>query len=325
MHDSVREADRAPPRGYRVARRLMSEQIMHRFTPLALLAGLVRRTWLVAALTVVTCAAFAANAASALIEADYLIPAPRAVPPPVRRVRAPPTAPPVLRDGEQLVGRDMFCSSCTPGDPAAPAAGTVLGSAVLIAIELGQDARATVRVVASEVQGSWGVGDAIPGLGRVDRIGRRSIEVIDGSGHRGRLALLDAAAGGGPVTAMTENPPAARPWADRIKKLDEQNYEVDRSLVRELVSAGARPGGPRFLPIVQGGEVKGVQLSAVRSGSILFELGLRDRDTLSAIDGAPLKALDQLLDIYAKLDQLSAVELSGTRGGRPLVRTLRLR
>jgi hypothetical protein len=35
--------------------------------------------------------------------------------------------------------------------------------------------------------------------------------------------------------------------------------------------------------------------------------------------------LQQLLDLYAGLDQLSTVEVSGTHAGKPLVRVLRLR
>ncbi|HEX2691844.1 MAG TPA: hypothetical protein VHN14_34780, partial [Kofleriaceae bacterium] len=182
-----------------------------------------------------------------------------------------------------------------------------------------------------EVQGSWGLGDTIPGLGAIDRIGPTSIELVDGAGHRGRLSLLGlpglstTAAGGGSGTAMPASPPAADAWADRIKKLDDQNYEVDRNLVRELVTGAAKPGGMRFVPKLDHGEVKGVRIFGVTASSIPFALGLKNGDTLEAIDGAPLKDLNQLLDLYAKLDQLSAVELSGTRAGTPLVRTLGLR
>jgi S1-C subfamily serine protease len=182
-------------------------------------------------------------------------------------------------------------------------------------------------VLASEVQGSWGIGDTIPGLGQVGRIAPKWIELVDPAGHRGRLSLLglEPAAGRGSDTAISESPPAAAPWSARIKKLDDQNYEVDRDLVRELVTGAAKPGGMRFLPKLDHGEVKGVRVYGVTSSSIPFALGLANGDTLEAIDGAPLKDLNQLLELYAKLDQLSAVELSGTRAGKPLARTLRLR
>ena len=295
---------------------------MQRIALPSLFAGLARRTWLVTAIAVVSCAAFAAHAATALVDAATVGPtrgtAPRAeVPPPSAR-------PPALPEGGQLVERNMFCSSCALTGASSPAA-VPPSSAVLIAIDIGHEARATVHVLATEVQGSWGIGDAIPGLGQVDRIGPMWLEIVDGAGHRARLSLLDAAAGDGPRPTVPERAPAvADPLADRIKKLDDQNYDIDRNLVRELVSAGARPGGPRFMPLVENGEVKGVRLFAVKPGSVPAALGLKNGDTLSAIDGAPLVNLNQLLELYSKLDQLGAVELSGTRAGKPLVRTLRL-
>jgi len=293
--------------------------------------GLVRRTWVVTAITVISCAAFAARAATSIVAADYLAPG-RGDPGPAHPAPAPRTAIPTghhLRTNtQQLVERNMFCSSCAPASVANAAAGFVLQPAVLIATGIGGEPRATVHVLASEVQGSWGLGEKIPGLGQLDRISSTWIELVDDTGHRGRLSLLglpDTAAGGGPRTAMLESPPAADPLADRIKKLDDQNYEVERSLVRDLVTGATKPGGVRFVPKLDHGEVKGVRVFGVTPGSIPFALGLKNGDTLEAIDGAPLKDLNQLLDLYAKLDQLSAVELSGTRGGKPLVRTLRLR
>jgi type II secretory pathway component PulC len=181
-----------------------------------------------------------------------------------------------------------------------------------------------VRVVGTEVQGSWGVGDAIPGLGQLDRIGPMWIEVVDGAGHRGRLSLLDAVATGDPAPSP-DRPPAVQRWAGRFNKLGEQDYEVDRALVRELVTAAGQPGAVPMIPVFDHGEIKGVRLGRVTAESIQAALGLKTGDILTAIDGAPLKTLDQLLDLYARLDQLSAVELSGTRGGKPLIRTLRLR
>jgi hypothetical protein len=295
---------------------------------LRLVSGVARRTWLLTTITVATCAAFAAHAATAIIAADHLLPGPSppqtaaggAVRPRPRPERTPP------------VERNIFCSSCGPAG-AAPGAsvdlaiGGGLPPAVLIATELAAEARATVRIVGTDVQGSWGVGDAIPGLGQLERIAPKWIEVIDGAGHRGRLSLVDAAVG--PVADLA--PPPSGPatpgqrWAGRLTKLSEQDYEVERSLVRELVSTAGRPGGVPMIPVFENGEIKGVRVGRVREDSIQDALGLKTGDVLNAINDAPIKTLDQLLDLYARLDQLSAVELSGTRAGKPLVRTLRLR
>lgn len=291
-----------------------------RWVAARLLRELLRRTWVIAAITVVVCAAFAARAAAALVDADYLTPVPRGALPP----RPPPPAPPRLRpkDGP-LVDRNPFCSSCAPDAAPGQAPGLVLPGE-LIATDIDREARATVRVPASQVQGSWGVGDAIPGLGRVERIAPTWIEIVDGVGRRGRLSLREAA-GGARGTAMPESTPAADAPPLRVRKIDDQTYEVERSLVRDLVTGAQSARGVRPVPVLDHGEIKGIQLFGVGSGTIPFELGLRNRDTLTAIDGVPLKSAQQLFDLYAKLDQLSSVELSGTRGGEPLVRTLRLR
>jgi hypothetical protein len=301
---------------------------MQRFT--ALVIALARRTWVITAATVVICSAFAARGATALIDAQVLTPGPSAG---ARSIAHVPQRPPVRPKDGLSVERNPFCSSCSPADASGGvgmgAAGVGVGAigtpAVLIATDMGADWRATVRVVGSDVQGSWGIGDAIPGLGQVDRIGPMWIELVDGAGRRGRLSLLEAA-GGDHGAPQPDRPPAvASRWAGRLEKLGEQDYIVDRALVRELVTAGSRPGGLRMVPIFDNGEIKGVRLGVVPRDSIPFALDLRTGDTLTAIEGAPLKSLDQLLDLYARLDQLGAVELSGTRAGKPLVRTLRLR
>lgn len=173
------------------------------------------------------------------------------------------------------------------------------------------------------MQGDWGVGEAIPGLGRLDRVGATWAEIVDGAGRRGRLSLLDAAAGRGPDTAMPGRAPAA--WGGPIRPIDDQTYEVDRSLIRELVTGVIRPGSLRLIPSFDHGALTGIRLLGATAGSLAAAVGLASGDVLIAINGAPIQSAQQLLDLYAGLDQLTTVELSGTRRGRPLTRTLRLR
>lgn len=302
------------------------------------LRAVVCRTWLLASITVVCCTALAARATAALVDAGYLTEGPGAAP--ARPV--PPPPPSRLRpDGTQLVERNMFCSSCGPPGAASapPAGGTLALPAELLAIDVNHEARATVRVAASEVQGSWGTGDTIPGLGHIDRFGPTWVEIIDDGGRRGRLSLLDPGpqGSGGPSSDGRQPPPGpiagdpgscgptAAGWIDRIRRLDDQSYEVDRELVRELVTGASKAGSVRAVPVFENGEIKGIRLLGVTPCTTAGAVGLASRDLLIAIDGAPLKNLQQLFDLYARLDHLSVVELSGTRAGRPLVRTLRLR
>ena len=217
--------------------------------------ALARRTWIVSVITVVSCAGLAARAASSIVAAS--------LPPevPDLPVRGRPTTPAVVPSGatrrtsagDQLVERNMFCSSCSALGSPAPAADFALTPAVLIETSVGPEPRATVRVVSSEVQGSWGLGETIPGLGLVHRIAPQWIELVDASGHHGRLPLLpslEPAAGRGSDTAMSESPPAAAPWSARITRLDDQRYEVDRGLIRELVTGVAKADGVRPVPIL---------------------------------------------------------------------------
>ena len=286
--------------------------------------GLVRRPWLFTLFTVGVCAGFAARAAGALVEARYLADAPgpalRPAPWPT-----PPTRPP-RPDGSQLVARDMFCSQCAPGGSDL-AADPTMARAILIATSLGREPRATVAIPATAVQGAWGVGEAIPGLGRLDRVGTTWAEIFDGAGRRGRLSLLDAAAGRGPDTAMPGRAPAA--WGGRIRPIDDQTFEVDRSLVRELVTGVTQPGNLRLIPTFDHGALTGIRLLGATPGSLPAAIGLASGDVLVAVNGAPIQSAQQLLDLYSRLypgpDQLTTLELSGTRRGQPLARTLRLR
>jgi len=294
-----------------------------------LFAGLARRTWVVMLATHVTCVVFAASALGSIIEASYLapeasaakLPAPRAVEPakPANRRRERP-------DGRELVSRNMFCSSCTPVNNAeAATADTYTPDAILIATSVGEDPRATVRVPATEVQGSYGLGETISGIGKVDRIGWRSIDVVDDRGRRGKLDLLDhlpvgAAGAATPVSAAEPDP-----FDGRVKKIDDHTFEVDRALVKEMVTGAVKPGNMRIQPISDEDGLKGLKLFGVKSTAIASKVGLQNGDMLTAINNTKITGAQSLLDVYTRIDTTTTLELDGTRGDKPLALTLRLR
>jgi hypothetical protein len=290
----------------------------------SLARGLVRRTWILGIVTVLVCSAFAAHAASSIVEAEAFAPSnasPR-VSPPVAPPAAPTRAP---RDGADLVARNMFCSTCEPPDPGPTGVSAKFSGkpAILIATAIGKEPRATVRVPETEVQGDWGLGDRIPGVGTIDRIGPVSIDVLDAANVRATLRLFEL-----PVDPKKETPreEPADPYADSIKKIDDKTYEVRRELVRELVTGVQKPGKVRMMPIVnKDGEVGGVRVYGVTAGSLPAAIGLKSADTIDSINGEQIKSAQQLLDLYAKIDQLQIVELGGKRAGKPLAIELRLR
>jgi len=292
------------------------------------------RRWVLTAATVAVCAIFAAKTAASLIEADMLVPsAYAAAPEPARVVKKPAPAKAKL-DGNILAERNIFCSECVPEKPSSNS-GIYRGEpAMLIATTVADSGRrATLRVLSTEVQGSWGLDEKVPGVGKLTRIGGASIDVIDENGNSKTISLLDQTPTVTTSGAATPEGPGAHtpkkvenPFEGRIKKLTDGSYEVERSVVRELVSAAAGgTAGASASPIVEKGEVKGIRLRGVRPTSAAGQIGLRSGDTLSAIDGEAIKNQDQLLDLYGKLDKLNGLELQGTRAGKPLSVQLRFK
>jgi hypothetical protein len=292
-----------------------------------IVAGLVRRTWIVAVVTVIVCAVCAAHATAALVEASYLGPASRGAAPltPRAPVVAKPRTPP---DGTALVARNMFCSSCADAIDAPRSTDDFVPDAILIATSIGDEPRATVRVPRTEVQGSWGIGDVIPGVGTIETIGWSEIEVRDDAGRRGRLSLREATGRGDPGAATPAAAAAASPWASRLRKIDDHTFEVDRDLVRDLVSGATKPGAVRISPVMDpndAGVLKGLRLYGVGPTTLFAAIGIKNADVLVAVNNTQIKSAQTLIDLYAQLDQLNTVELGGTRGDKPLTITLRLR
>jgi hypothetical protein len=289
-------------------------------------AGLVRRTWVVTIVAVLACSALSARAVAALVEARYLVDSD--APPLAARtgVASPTGSVPRSRSDGALVARNMFCSTCEPSRGSDPT-NVFSPSAVLIATSIGALPRATLRSVPSDVQGSWGVGDDVPHVGMIERIGFASIDVLDrATGRRGTLWLRGETGAATPGSAAGAAGAAATdPWDGRLRKIDDRTFEVDRELVRDLVSGGMKPGAARVVPVAEHGALVGLRVVAAQPTSIGGALGLRPGDMLQGINGTHIESAQTLLDVYAKLDQLNVVQLEGAREGKPLTIELRLR
>jgi membrane-associated protease RseP (regulator of RpoE activity) len=290
------------------------------------LFSFVTRGWTLTAITVVLCAFFAARTASSLIEADVLISTATAAP--VQPAKSAKVIAKPKLDPNLISDRNIFCSTCEPERPTGTSANYRGEPALLIATTVADSgARATMRVLSTEVQGSWGLDETVPGVGKLTRIGGVSIDVTDDSGNTKTISLLDQVAGTG---AATPDAPAGpkkveNPFEGRIKKLSDGSFEVDRGIVRELVAGGGQGAGAAAMPVVEKGEVKGIRLRGVRPSSSAAAIGLRSGDTLSSIDGEQIKTMEQMLDLYGKLDKLNGLELQGTRAGKPLSVQLRFK
>jgi general secretion pathway protein C len=300
-----------------------------------------RYFWVLGAVVVMVCAVFAAKATSHIVEARYLGD-PEHGPRIAAVMPRPETPVPQVRtkDGGQLATRNMFCSDCTPtvdiAKPADPSqvAMTSLPLA-LLATNIGpriQDSYATIVNSENHKQGAYAVGDQVPGANNSGKIKSIHFKYIDfeNNGRVERLVLLGAAPPTSTPTPVVpevaqlpnteENRDDLQASIDNgIKKLDDTNYEIDKSLVEKvLLNPMAVAKGARVVPSMKNGKPDGFKLYAIRPASAFAKLGLSNGDTLQSINGFELTSADKALEVYTKLREATSLEVEVTRRGKPV-------
>lgn len=294
-----------------------------------------RHFWVLGAVTVMVCALFAAKATNHIVEAKFLGDpehAPKITP--IASQITTPVAAVRSKDGGQFQGRNMFCSDCTPAvstqsaDPSQIALTTL--PLALLATNIGprpEDSYATIINSENQRQGAFSVGDPVPGAsGKIKEIHFKYID-FENNGHTERLVLLGATPPATPV-AVAETPPTL-PTNDGdemqaavdsgIKKIDDNNYEIDKSLVEKvLLNPMAVAKGARVVPSMKNGKPDGFKLYAIRPSSAFAKLGLANGDTLQSINGFELTSADKALEVYTKLREATSLEVEVTRRGKPV-------
>jgi general secretion pathway protein C len=105
----------------------------------------------------------------------------------------------------------------------------------------------------------------------------------------------------------------------RIRAEGTGQWAVERAgLERLLAAPGAELQGVRAVPAIQGGGQTGFKLFAIRPGSLVQQLGLRNGDVLERVNGIGLTDLEVTLQAYQKLRGAREIELEVRRQGQPL-------
>jgi general secretion pathway protein C len=291
-----------------------------------------RYFWVIAAVTVIVCAVFAAKATGSFLTAKFLADSTKApkVTPIAPRVEV--AKPARSKDGAQLATRNMFCSECTPAVAAINTDPSLIQQTalplVLLATNISSDPKqsyASVINTESQRQGSYGVDEQLPGAsGKVKVIGYKYVDFENG----GRIERLGLSGAPVPVAVAAIQPPPAPPSGDDlqnaidggIKKIDDTTYEIEKSLVEKvLVNPMAVAKGARVVPAMKNGKPEGFKLYAIRPTSVYSKLGLTNGDTLTSINGFELTSADKALEVYTKLREATSLELEVTRRGKPVV------
>ncbi|MBW2240524.1 MAG: hypothetical protein JRH01_00935 [Deltaproteobacteria bacterium] len=164
------------------------------------------------------------------------------------------------------------------------------------------------------------VGDRLKGRADVLRIERRRI-VLQNGARREELALEGEGEGKSPrrrtARARPRPRPRARSRSPRVERLAENRFAVERSDVNEVANnPAALFSQARILPKYENGQMVGVQLNAIKAGSLFQEIGIQDGDTITEFNGIRVTGQQESAQVLSELTsaQTFAVTVKGRDG-----------
>jgi general secretion pathway protein C len=170
--------------------------------------------------------------------------------------------------------------------------------------------------------------DQLKGQARVIRIDRRRI-VLQNGPRREELGLEEGEAAPPPrqsarTPARARRRPAPRnpgrnnPRAE-VRQLGENRFAVPRSDVQSIANnPAALFSQARILPKYQDGEMIGVQLNSIKSGSLFEQIGIEDGDTITEFNGIKVTGQQQSAQVLRELTEATKFEVTVDRDGEPV-------
>jgi general secretion pathway protein C len=133
-------------------------------------------------------------------------------------------------------------------------------------------------------------------------------------------AASSEAAGATPAEPQQPRGPAKIPQdiADKIKKISDTEYQVDRSVVDKVLENQAElMRSARIIPETKDGQVVGVRLFGIRPDTLLGSLGIQNGDRLETINGFSMSSPEKALEAYTRLRAADGLNLQVNRRGQP--------
>ena len=300
--------------------------------------------WAIDLAVIALCAMFGARATATIIESGLT----RGLPPPARRAARPMTAVNTTiysKQTDEILKRNMFCSTCPPilggKDPVvAPVDPPPQRSALpirLLAIMYApppvppQWSMAILRDNDEKYAGPYAVGSKIREATITDiQETRVWLEV---NGRKEYLDLIDK--GPGPTVGAAPAPatpaaPAGDPLMAEmekgVKKITENNYEVQRGTVDSLLSnMSVLSRAARIVPEIKDGKAAGFRMFSVRPDGPFAKIGFQNGDVISAINGLDMSSPDKALEVYTKLRSASHLSVAMERNGQKITKEYSIR
>jgi general secretion pathway protein C len=159
---------------------------------------------------------------------------------------------------------------------------------------------------------------------RVLRIERRRI-VLQNGARREELALEGEEEPVAVRTPPARSARASRPRAqrpelqERLRRLSESRVTLDREALAEATrNPTSIFSQARILPKYEEGAMVGVQVNAIKPGSLLEEIGLRNGDTISQVNGIAISTPEDSTEVLRELAQSTefTVVVTGADGSQ---------
>jgi general secretion pathway protein C len=298
--------------------------------------------WAIDLAIIALCAVFSARATATLIESNLV----RIAPAPKRAARVASTSTQTTvytKQVEEILKRNVFCSTCPPILAVAPVPGDVPAIpqlqrtslplkllAVMFAPTAPRWSMAIIRDTDEKSAGAFGIGSKIREATITDiEEARVYLEI---GGRPEYMDLLDKATP--PPAAAAAAPPPAAPSGDPmmaeldkgIKKTGEHSYEVQRGTVDSLLgNMSMLSRSARIVPEIRDGKAAGFRLFSIRPDGPFAKIGLQNGDVISAINGLEMTSPDKALEVYTKLKSANHLSVGLERNGQKITKDYNIR
>lgn len=297
--------------------------------------------WAIDLAVIALCAMFGARATATIIDSSLT----RGLPPPAKRAPRPMASAATVygKQTDEILKRNMFCSTCPPilGGPEKPIekintdpVKTTLPLRLLAVMFAPPpvDPRWSMAVIRDNDEkfaGPYAIGSKIREATITD-IGETRVD-LDVGGHKEYLELIEKTPiATAPGAAAAPPPPPSDPLMAEmekgVKKISENNYEVQRATVDSLLgNMSVLSRAARIVPELKDGKAAGFRLFSVRPDGPFAKIGFQNGDVISAINGLDMSSPDKALEVYTKLRSASHLSVGMERNGQKITKEYNIR
>jgi general secretion pathway protein C len=298
--------------------------------------------WAIDLLVVAICAVFSARATATLIETKLANAGPPAKAAPRLVAAAQQTV--YSKDFEEILKRNIFCSTCPPilpvpvgpevGPPPDPQPQRTTLPLKLLAIMFAPapaDPRwsmAIIRDTDEKSSGAFSIGSKIREATITD-ISEIRVD-FEVAGRKEYLELFDKGPAATPAPVAAAAAPSGDPLMAEldkgIKKTGEHTFEVQRGTVDSLLgNMSMLSRSARIVPEIKDGRAAGFRLFSVRPDGPFAKIGLQNGDVISAINGLDMSSPDKALEVYTKLKSAGHLSVGLERNGQKITKEYNIR